>query len=262
MKKILAIFLMLMLLFSSAALAENWVCPRDGSENSGNFCPQCGISHEEALKENGVHVQPGDKITFGHYTQTAEGRDITPLEWQVLAVENGKALLITYDIIDCLPYNSAYEAADWEHSLMRSLLNESFLEVAFTAAERNAIVTTEVDNSSAQGYPGYAQDAGNNTTDKVFLLSYQEAWTYFADNAARKCVPTGFAITRGANFYNGTNEDYLLDRSGCGWWWLRSPGIDTRYAMYVRYDGNRSSNRVDGTIIGLRPALWIDLNSL
>ncbi|MCQ2453397.1 MAG: hypothetical protein MJ136_02295 [Clostridia bacterium] len=132
MKNFLAMLLALMLLLSPAALAENWVCPRDSSENSGNFCPQCGISREEALKESGAYVQPGDSITFGRYTQTAEGRDITPLEWQVLAVDNGKALLITRDIIDCLPYNGAYEAADWEHSLLRYLLNGSFLDVAFT----------------------------------------------------------------------------------------------------------------------------------
>lgn len=262
MKKLFSVLMLLMLLFSASALAESWICPRDKAENSGNFCPQCGISREEAAKLNGAKVQPGDIITFGHYTQTTGGKDISPLNWQVLAVEDGKALLITRDIIDCLPYNGTYEAADWEHSLLRYLLNGSFLDVAFTKSEREAIMTTEVDNSAAQGYPGYTQEAGSNTMDKVFLLSYQEAWTYFADNAARKCVPTGFAITRGANFYNGTNEDYLLGRSGCGWWWLRSPGIDTRYAMYVRYDGNRSSNRVDGTIIGLRPALWIDLNSL
>ncbi len=262
MTRRLAVLLILMMLLSLSVLAEGWTCPRDGAENSGNFCPQCGISREEALKQSGVHVAPGDMLSFGHYSQNASGSDAPELIWQVLAVEDGKALLITHDIIDCLPYNGVYEAADWEHSLLRALLNGSFLEIAFTDTERNAILLTEIDNSAEQGYPGYAADAGSSTTDKVFLLSYREAWTYFAENADRKALPTDFAITRGINYYSGTNEDYLLGRSGCGWWWLRSPGIDTRYAMYVRYDGNRSSNRVDGSMIGLRPALWVDLNSL
>lgn len=38
---------------------------------------------------------------------------------------------------------------------------------------------TTVDNSKAQGYSGYSTDGGNNTEDKVFLLSYAEANKYF-----------------------------------------------------------------------------------
>lgn len=37
----------------------------------------------------------GDTIQFGKYAQTSSGRDQTPIDWKVLAIENGKALLLS-----------------------------------------------------------------------------------------------------------------------------------------------------------------------
>lgn len=39
----------------------------------------------------------GSTVLFGHYPQTAEGMNNTPIEWQVLDVQGGKALLLRYN---------------------------------------------------------------------------------------------------------------------------------------------------------------------
>ena len=55
----------------------------------------------------------GDYITFGHYPQTASGDDNTPIEWLVLDVQDGKALLISRFALDCQPYKIRYVDMTW-----------------------------------------------------------------------------------------------------------------------------------------------------
>ena len=42
---------------------------------------------------------------------------------------------------------------------------------------------TAVDNGENQGYAPYGTYGGQNTKDKIFLLSYAEAWKYFKSEA-------------------------------------------------------------------------------
>ena len=54
-----------------------------------------------------LNVQVGGKVQFGQYPQGANG-EVQPLMWRVLAVENGRALLITDKLIDYVKYNESY----------------------------------------------------------------------------------------------------------------------------------------------------------
>lgn len=45
MRKLTALFLALVLLLSSVALAEGWTCPTCGNEATGNFCNLCGTAN-------------------------------------------------------------------------------------------------------------------------------------------------------------------------------------------------------------------------
>ena len=115
-----------------------------------------------------------------------------------------------------------------------------------------------MDNSKAQGYSGYNTSGGNNTQDKVFLLSDAEVWKYFKDDDARKCAPTDYAIKQGAY----TSIAYkAAEGTAAGWWWLRSPGFDQLRAAYVYIGGSLMSNSVDIGSGCVRPALWINLKS-
>ena len=208
-------------------------------------------------------IQAGDYVTFGHYPQTASGTDRTPIEWLVLDVQRNRALVISRYGLDAKPYNIVGNAAvKWETCSLRAWLNDSFLNTAFSAEEQAAIFLTNVDNSQSQCYSRWRTNGGNNTSDKIFLLSYDETYNrYFSSDYVRErmCTPTDYAIARGASTSPNTGHG-----RSAGWWWLRSPGQRQEEAIAVNwyytdsfyfYGVNRSSFMV-------RPALWIDLDAL
>jgi hypothetical protein len=154
--------------------------------------------------------------------------------WRVLEVHDNKALIISEDIIERRTYHTIREEITWEHSSMRQFLNDEFYN-SFSSEEQERIVETKIINSDNSDF-GTA--GGNDTTDSIFLLSIDEAYTYFADNALR--------IALNAN--GETN-----------WWWLRSPGDGSNLAAYIGFNGGIGYNDgvTDGN--GVRPAMWIEL---
>ena len=117
------------------------------------------------------------------------------------------------------------------------------------------ISTTKV---TAEKNPEYDTSPGNDTNDKVFLLSITEVNKYFnfSNDVARKCAPTDYAIANGAF----TVDKYKTGGRATGWWWLRSPGdnrycaADVDYAGSVDYGGDDA--RCSGHVV--RPALWVE----
>lgn len=94
----------------------------------------------------------GNYVTFGTYPQTKAGNDATPIEWLVLARDGDKALLISRYALDAQPYNKDYTSVTWETCTLRTWLNGTFYNKAFSSAEQAAILTTNVDNSKNQCY--------------------------------------------------------------------------------------------------------------
>ena len=118
-------------------------------------------------------------------------------------------------------------------------------------------MTTNVDNSKSQGYSVYSTNGGNNTQDKVFLLSYAEAWKYFKDASARMCAPTEYAVKQGAE----TSNSYKVDGKATCYWWLRSPGYYQGAAIFVLGVGSRGYDDANYSGRAVRPALWVNLES-
>lgn len=194
----------------------------------------------------------GDYVFFGAYEQdnnTSNGQE--DIEWLVLEVKGGKALVISKYALDCKQYNTSYTDVTWETCTLRKWLNNGFINAAFSADERAMIPTVTV---SADKNPDCSTNPGNATQDQVFLLSITEANKYFSSNSARQCEPTEHAVAGGV---------YVSSSNGNCWWWLRSPGRDQNDAAYVNNDGdvNEYGYRVDDDSSAVRPALWIDLNS-
>ncbi len=208
----------------------------------------------------------GDYFTFGRYEQDADASNgQEPIEWLVLEVDetNHKALLLSRYGVDAKVYNPDNHDVTWERCTLRAWLNREFLNEAFSAAERQVILTTAVDNSRAQGYSGYHTAGGNDTQDKVFLLSYAEADMLFGLAEGVSCVelraaPTPYAVQAGA-YTNGDCQ--TADGDTAGWWWLRSPGSTQYFAAMVFADGSLRNNQNNNTAGCVRPALWIDLAS-
>lgn len=192
----------------------------------------------------------GDYVSFGAYDQdnnTANGKE--DIEWLVLEVKDGKALVISKYALDCNQYNTNEKDVTWETCTLRRWLNNDFINAAFSAEEKAMIPTVTV---SADKNPRWSTNSGNATQDQVFLLSITEADKYFSSDSARECKPTDFAVANGA---------YVYSENGNCVWWLRSPGDDQNYAAFVNCVGEIQEHgyyvNYDGRAV--RPAMWISI---
>ena len=161
---------------------------------------------------------------------------------------NWKASLLSKCVLDIQPYNTIQTDVTWETCTLRSWLNKDFYQSAFNATEKNKIQITNVknDDNPEAGTPG-----GNDTEDKIFLLSIGEAQQYFSSNSERICCPTQYAKDKGCR----------TDNKGACSWVLRSPGVFRDFVSIVHADGNiYYFNDYSFAVkfnCGVRPALWI-----
>ncbi len=212
---------------------------------------------------------------------------VEPLKWRILKTENGKALLLCEDIIDAHHFYSSTSsrtingstiyANNYKYSDIRAWLNgygqesgntggenwlgTGFLQKAFTTAEQNSILTTEVENDASTTNSSSNSYVCENTNDKIFLLSYQDMInteygfnsSYSEYDTARRKQTTDYARANYA-YYN-TSSSYLYN----GYWWLRSPSSSySNSAYYVSGSGFSSNYRSIGySSDGVVPALYI-----
>lgn len=186
---------------------------------------------------------------FGHYEQDKDlSNGEEPIEWNVLAVEDDRALLLSRFVLDYQSYHSSSGSMTWENSSLREWLDTVFVETAFSSAEKNAILTENVPNSAIEGYAEWPTMGGSDTRDKVFLLSCSESNAYYNQQEARKSVGTDYAKALGAKAWPFEETD----------WWLRSPGKVQQDAAFVDRGGAQRSNSITSKK-GIRPALWLNL---
>ena len=214
---------------------------------------------------------------------------VEPIRWRILSEENGEAFLLCDSIIDVLSYQwdfydryqTYYNNADgvpegtyannYKYSEIRAWLNATFYETAFSALQQEIILITEVDNSAKSTNPHGNETAHNggvneyvceNTNDKIFLLSQEEAtneaYGFSSSESAdesREMITSDYSRALGALMI--TTEDYY----GNGWWYHRSPDCNrSGYAYRSSTDGHcNSSIWVDYTNLGTVPALRIQL---
>ena len=82
-----------------------------------------------------------------------------PIKWRVLSVDGNDAFLLADQILDVKQYNDkdyedengngSYEEEElvtWENSKIRSWLNNELLQAAFSEEEKNAILSTTLEN--------------------------------------------------------------------------------------------------------------------
>lgn len=206
------------------------------------------ILNRHIFRLNKSEIKVGDIVTLGNYPQNNKYKK-EPIEWRVLAVEDGKALVISQYALDCKRYNEERVNTSWEECTLRKWLNSNFLNSAFDSTEQNLIQLSTV---TADKNPKYSTNQGNDTKDKVFLLSAKEAEQYFKNDEDRKCNPTELIINKGAYQHEGQ----------C-WWWLRSLGYNSGSATLVSTGGSVRfyGDGVYYNYVSVRPALWINLKS-
>jgi eukaryotic-like serine/threonine-protein kinase len=192
----------------------------------------------------------GDIIHFGKYEQddnSANGKE--PIAWRVLEVNDGRLLLLSEKNLDAKPYNTTSTSTTWETCSLRAWLNADFMNAAFDILEISAISQTALANPDN---PKYGTEGGASTSDKVFLLSIEEANAYIPSDSVRIGLNTAYAIAQGA-----------FDSAGSGVWWLRSPGLTVSSAAYVGSTGGVIVGGDDVLVAAsvVRPAIWVDLAS-
>lgn len=202
-------------------------------------------------------IAVGDVVSLGNYEQDGDNDNgQEPIEWVVLDVQGDKALLLSRHILDAKPYNVDEVDITWEQCTLRAWLNSEFLDAAFSEEEQSVILITDVDNSLAQGQ--YGTFGGNDTQDKIFLLSYYEAHDmYFTDDESRKCGATWYASSRGA----ATRNNIIVDDLYACPWWLRTPWLYQIDVSAVNFGGTMAGGYCTDSGLGVRPAIWINLNA-
>ena len=221
----------------------------------------------------------GSYVTFGHYEQ--DGNGAKPIEWEVLELSGNRALLISRYVLDVQPYNTPrLMDVTWETCTLRGWLNNEFLNAAFDANEQAMIPTVTLSNPD-NAYRGTI--GGNDTNDKIFLLSVDEIRKYYSFNSwyeeeqygyCQKLITdaTQYAIDKGVytdaipeedyidyNLEEGYTSDVIGKRGAI--WWLRSPGSNSRCACGVCYYGNAGAYYnylVNFDKYGVRPALFVE----
>lgn len=230
-----------------------------------------------SIASNGVATW--DCVYFGRYPQSdTTGKTSDPIKWRVLSVNGNDAFLMADCNLDARRYNELWNSNEvlknltWDNSTVRSWLNgygsdsnlykadyskESFMSRAFAASEQAAILTTTVANSAPS----------HQTTDKIFLLSYDEAtnpsygFSSSGDSTdlTRSIKNTAYVTAGGSYGQDMKNKP----ASGNGYWWLRT--LVTAYPNNAVYVGVTGVIHQDGYYVDMGnytvcPALHLNLS--
>ena len=251
MKKIKQATAVLLSLVLVVSLLQMWTGTNEKVKAAGY-----GISNP-TTDSNGVTTW--DCIYFGNYCQSSE-KTKEPIKWRVLSVDGDDAFLLADQNLDCQPYNETYTDVTWETCTLRTWLNDVFCNTAFNAAEQAAIKTTTVVNDEN---PFYGTSGGNNTQDKIYLLSLAEASDssygfdseIMANSNTRVSTNTAHLKVVNSSMYSAGSAD---------WWWLRSSGYPLSNASQVSDSGYGYGigREVNYSAYAVRPVLHLNLNNL
>ena len=225
-------------------------------------------------------VTTWDCIYFGNYWQNDTNGDgkadendkKQPIKWRVLSVDGNDAFLLADQNLYTMTNDGEYDVETgtsdetWAACASRTWLNDTFLNTAFTSAEQAAIKNTTVVNDDN---PYCGTEGGVDTIDKVYLLSISEASnTAYGFNGefgvrSETRVATNTAYVAGKDL--GFEEDSISAAGEADYWWLRSPGNNSRFpCTSIVWSSGSGSFDGEANFIGresIRPALHLDLSS-
>ena len=262
MKRFWFLLLGLCILLCSFSACDNSSDIQVNKDDNNTVASENPTDSKPTVGESGPGNDPidvGSVYVFGSYEQDNNPENgAEPVEWIVLAKTDDSVLLISKYALDQQKFHETLEDITWENCTLRAWLNDTFLQNIFTEADQERVLETAV---SAENNATFGTDAGNDTVDKIFLLSASEALGYFASDAERVCQPTEYAKANGA-----ATSSEKKDLGNC-WWGLRSPG--DQYQSHIAYiapsgqvydgDGYETGFNVDSGVLAVRPALWVKI---
>lgn len=205
-------------------------------------------------------VTTWDCVYLGNWKKAEWKKE--PIEWRVLSVHGDDAFLLADKCLDGKPYNTEYEHVTWEACSLRKWLNENFYNEAFSSSEQAAIRETAVVNGdNPDGIEG-----GNDTTDRIYLLSLDEVCNADYGFVSESDTYTKTRVAENTDYAKCNNAEN--SPNGLGSWRLRSPGTRCIAALVdelgradcigTSYWGISSDNDPGRAV---RPALHLDLSS-
>ena len=197
-------------------------------------------------------LRVGDTIEFGRYEQDNEfGNGPEAIEWEVLEIKDGSALIVSRYGLDAKSYHDIYTEITWERCTLRNWLNNDFYDEAFNEAEKNQILSTTVINPENSTY---GTSGGDSTEDRVFLLSLADARRFYETDRQRVLDATAYAKA---------NDVFISEDNGRTFWWLRTPGQTRLYATGIKSFGTPDYNGVNVQFPqgAIRPAIYLAMDS-
>ena len=186
---------------------------------------------------------------------TAKIINFASINWLVLDEQRSEMLLLSETILDKKWYHEKYTGITWVDCTLRKYLNNVFFDT-FDRNDKLRIAETSINNPKN---PWHGTNGGQDTSDRIFLLSIEEVLMYFGDSGQlqdenpknKYWIKDEFNESRKALDSNSTSSS----------WWLRSPGSNSLSAASVSSDGGLGISgeyvNAAGGGIGVRPALWL-----
>lgn len=196
----------------------------------------CALSacSEPNEKEEMFRAANAEKYAFGSYEQDGnEENGAESIIWLLMAKRGDKALLVSKYALDTVLYSDDFSKVNYAESGVYEWLQE-FYNKAFTKEEKGCILV-------------------NENREKVFIPSP----TVFQASALfdYSCTPTAYAQSR------GVYSSAAFDTDPICWWFVSSTGKTDMVPCAINKK-TVSSVPVNTAGIGIRPAIWVDLNQL
>ncbi|MDR1697745.1 MAG: DUF6273 domain-containing protein [Erysipelotrichaceae bacterium] len=182
------------------------------TENTYGYLEYDGAQYKKVIAT--PYEANSELVTFNDGTEIITGETyyfkVEPIRWRVLDWDNG--LLVSEKLLEPTVFNDFTTATDhsWEHSALRSYLNNDFYEHNFTPLEQASIIekTYLADVPGSENYGDYLPT--NDTIDKVSLLNltdlrnntygFDEYYVYDDCEETHLAATTEYARASGASF--------------------------------------------------------------
>ena len=249
---------------------RNFICEWEQTIPSDMRTDQLPVSTpypEQIESGNTQSANVGKIVQFGSYEQDGDrsnGKE--PIEWYVLDEDEQGVLLISVYILDAKPFNTKNTAVNWTKSSLRTWLNKTFFNSAFSREEKRHIINSHV--LPAKDMSSDVEtilDQGKETIDKIFLMSRDEFQEKYSDLFIEGKMGISKENEGKIPYYAPQTAQTLKNTHGFEQdeWWLRGEVYDKRSdypyaAMACSVVGPSVSIPVTGTTIGVRPLIRID----
>ena len=251
LKSALSLLLCMIMVFSTVSVGGFISTANNSSINLGGELitfgsyPQTRVSKpqliaalgEQPQDENGYVYYGGDRyLRYKTNSGKVQFYKYEPIQWRILSNGEDGLFLFSEKILNYQKYGRSTSEATWSTSYLKSWLNSSFLNEAFTIAEKAQIRTSTLITDGGT-YGGGDVD----TVAKVFAISTREAYTWNEKSADfwDTDVLTDFASD--------------LKLGGAKGYWLRNPG-NYPNVCNIR-EGCLSADAYIQDLCGIRPAI-------